>query len=120
MIREIFTITTNLRKCLSVIEMTKATQRNYIGDQCKEIKVPTLILWGKNDRITPPAVAESFNRLIPHSTLQWIDKCGHAPMMEQPVRFNALLEEYLTTLPLLEPAATAMAINRTCYRPFFR
>lgn len=95
LIREIFAITTNPRKCLSVIKMAKATQRNYIGDQCKEIKVPTLIIWGKNDRITPPDVAENFHRLIPGSTLQWIDKCGHAPMMEQPVLFNAILEEYL-------------------------
>jgi pimeloyl-ACP methyl ester carboxylesterase len=95
LIREIFAITTNPRKCLSVIRMAKATQRNYIGDQCKEIKVPTLIIWGKNDRITPPEVAESFHRLIPHSSLEWIDQCGHAPMMEQPARFNSILEGYL-------------------------
>ncbi len=95
LIREIFAITTNPHKCLSVIKMAKATQRNYIGDLCREIKVPTLIIWGKNDRITPPDVAESFHRLIPNSTLRWIDKCGHAPMMEQPVLFNNILEEYL-------------------------
>lgn len=95
LIKEVFSITTHPRKCLSVIKMAKATQRNYIGELCKEITAPTLIIWGRNDRITPPDVAESFHRLIPHSTLQWIDKCGHAPMMEQPILFNHILEEYL-------------------------
>ena len=37
-----------------------------------------------------------FNKLLPNSTLYWIDKCGHAAMMEQPEEFNRLLEEWLS------------------------
>ena len=59
------------------------------------IKAPTLLIWGLNDTITPPAVAHEFNKLIPNSTLRFIDKCCHAPMMEQPDLFNDVLEEYL-------------------------
>ena len=41
------------------------------------------------------ALAE-FNKLLPNATLYWIDKCGHAPMMEHPDEFNVLLEKWLT------------------------
>ena len=56
------------------------------------ISTPTGIIWGKQDGVTPPNVGDEFHRLLPKSTLYWIDKCGHAPMMEHPALFN----EYLT------------------------
>ena len=56
---------------------------------------PTCIIWGKQDDVTPPNVAEDFHRLLPDAALYWIDKCGHAPMMEHPDEFNRLLHEWL-------------------------
>ena len=52
---------------------------------------PTCLIWGKNDVITPDDVAEDFHRLLPDSDLFWIDKCGHAPMLEHPNTFNEIL-----------------------------
>jgi pimeloyl-ACP methyl ester carboxylesterase len=59
------------------------------------MQTPTCLIWGKNDGVTPPDVAEEFNKLLPDSSLYWIDKCGHAPMMEHPVLFNEILHEWL-------------------------
>jgi pimeloyl-ACP methyl ester carboxylesterase len=59
------------------------------------MKTPTCIIWGKDDNVTPPEVAQDFNRLLPDSDLYWIDKCGHAAMMEHPDRFNELLYSWL-------------------------
>ena len=56
---------------------------------------PTCIIWGKNDIVTPPNVADEFHKLLPDSNLYWIDKCGHAAMMEHPERFNEILLEWL-------------------------
>ena len=56
---------------------------------------PTLLVWGKQDSITPPFVAEKFDELIPNTTLRFIDRCGHAPMMELPEKFNEILENFL-------------------------
>jgi pimeloyl-ACP methyl ester carboxylesterase len=56
------------------------------------------LVWGNQDTVTPPFVAHEFNKLIPNSELKFIDKCGHAPMMEQPAEFNAILEEFLTKI----------------------
>ena len=66
-----------------------------MATEITEIKVPTLLIWGLNDTITPPMVAHDFNRLIPNTTLKFIDKCCHAPMMEQPEKFNEILAEFL-------------------------
>ena len=51
------------------------------------------------NRITPPFVAEEFKKLIPNSQLEFIDKCGHAPMMEVPDTFNVILDKFLNELP---------------------
>jgi len=56
---------------------------------------PTCLIWGKNDVVTPPDVADEFNNLLPDANLFWLDKCGHAPMMEHPVAFNQILHSWL-------------------------
>jgi pimeloyl-ACP methyl ester carboxylesterase len=62
--------------------------------------VPTCIIWGKNDNVTPPEVAEEFHQLLPNSSLYWIDKCGHAAMMERPEEFNELMLAWLKKVNL--------------------
>ena len=59
------------------------------------ITTPTCIVWGKIDKVTPPEVAVEFNELLPDSELHWIDKCGHAAMMEHPKQFNNILDIWL-------------------------
>ena len=65
-----------------------------------KIKTPTCIIWGKNDIVTPPNVADEFNNLLPNSNLFWIDKCGHAPMMEYPEHFNKIVQQWLKSRDL--------------------
>lgn len=49
----------------------------------KDIKVPTLIIWGKQDGLLPLKVGELLDEDIPNSTLKIIDQCGHVPQEEQ-------------------------------------
>ena len=63
-----------------------------------KIKVPVALIWGRDDKITPPEVAVEFNQLLPDSELNWVDKCGHAPMMEQPAVFIEFLDKFLKIL----------------------
>jgi pimeloyl-ACP methyl ester carboxylesterase len=92
---EIFEITRNIPKCMRIVAIAKSAQRHNLAKELPKIKIPTLLIWGLNDTITPPMVAHEFNRLIPGSTLRFIDKCCHAPMMEHPEKFNQILEEFL-------------------------
>ncbi len=94
-IEEVFAITKNIPKCLRIVAIAKSAQRNNMAKEIPDIKVPTLLIWGLNDTITPPIVAHEFNRLLPNSTLKFIDKCCHAPMMEHPEKFNEILEEFM-------------------------
>jgi 2-hydroxy-6-oxonona-2,4-dienedioate hydrolase len=92
-------------KAIKIIALAKSAIRNNLGDEVSQITQPTLLIWGNNDTITPPFVGREFERLIPNSELHFIDKCGHAPMMETPEEFNAILLKFLQNLN--EPAAKA-------------
>lgn len=95
MIDEIFDVTNSIPKCMRIIAIAKSAQRHNMAKDLGNIKVPTLLIWGLNDTITPPMVAHEFNRLIPSSELHFIDQCGHAPMMEHPAKFNKIYEKFI-------------------------
>ena len=95
LVDEVFEITNSRIKVIKIIALAKSAIRNNLGEELGQIKVPTLLIWGKNDNVTPPFVAEEFHKLIPNSELAFIDKCGHAPMMEVPNEFNDILEKFL-------------------------
>jgi pimeloyl-ACP methyl ester carboxylesterase len=95
LIDEVYEITSSIPKCLRIVSIAKSAQRHNMAKEIIHIKKPTLLVWGLNDTITPPLVAYEFNKLIQGSELHFIDRCGHAPMMEQPARFNALLTKFL-------------------------
>jgi hypothetical protein len=98
LVDEVFEITRNRIKVIKIISLAKSAIRNNLGEELNQIQQPTLLIWGKNDIVTPPFVAEEFKKLIPNSQLQFIDKCGHAPMMEVPEAFNEILEKFLKAL----------------------
>jgi pimeloyl-ACP methyl ester carboxylesterase len=105
LVDEVYEIVNNRLKAIKIIALAKSAIRNNLGEDINQIKQPTLLIWGNNDAITPPFVGREFQRLIPHSELHFIDKCGHAPMMEVPEEFNRILHKFLTKLN--EPAAVA-------------
>jgi 2-hydroxy-6-oxonona-2,4-dienedioate hydrolase len=105
LVDEVYEIVNNRLKALKIITLAKSAIRNNLGEELNQIKQPTLLIWGNNDGITPPFVGREFQGLIPNSELHFIDKCGHAPMMEVPEEFNSILHKFLKKLN--EPAAVA-------------
>ncbi len=95
LVNEVFEITNNRLKVIKIIALAKSAIRNNLGDELSQIMQPTCLIWGNNDTITPPFVGKEFNRLIPNSELHFVDKCGHAPMMEVPEEFNKILATFL-------------------------
>jgi pimeloyl-ACP methyl ester carboxylesterase len=100
LVDEVFEITNSIPKVMRIIAIAKSAQRNNMAKDIVHIQAPTLLIWGLNDTITPPEVGHEFNQLIPGSTLKFIDKCCHAPMMERPVEFNEILTEWLNQNPV--------------------
>jgi pimeloyl-ACP methyl ester carboxylesterase len=98
LVDEVFGIVNDNHKALRVLRIARSAQREYLGKELANLKIPTLLIWGLNDNITPPHVAHEFNSLIPQSELRFVDHCGHAPMMEQPEIFNEILWKFLGRL----------------------
>ena len=82
-------------RALQLLRLARSLQSETIADQLSEIDVPTQLIWGRDDRITPPDVAEVFLRRLPRAELHFIDRCGHAPMIERPEAFNRLALAFL-------------------------
>ncbi len=80
----------------------KRMRRWRLGDRAKEIAVPTLIVWGEDDRVTPLADAVELDSLIPNSTIVTRPGAGHYPQAESPARFNSYLSRFFK-----RPAATS-------------
>jgi len=95
MVDEIFEIVNDRMKVLKTLTIAKSAIRHNMAKDLPKMHVKTCLVWGKNDNVTPPEVAEEFHKLMPNSSLYWIDKCGHAAMMEQPEEFNKIVEKWL-------------------------
>lgn len=85
-------------RALRIIKTSKSAIRQNLGDKLGDINTPTLLIWGREDSVTPLYVGEEFNKLLPNSELHVIDLCGHAPMMEVPDKFNSILKDFLDKL----------------------
>ena len=100
LVDEVFDIVNDRNKAIRVIATAKSAVRHNLGDKLHNIKAPTLLIWGAEDSITPPFVGEKFNELIVDSRLHFVEKCGHAPMMEHPQQFNEILDGFLAEVTL--------------------
>lgn len=92
---EVFEIVNNRAKAIRLVLMAKSALRHNLRDELPQMNLPVCLIWGKNDTITPAFVGEEFKKLLPNAELHYIEKCGHAPMMEQPEQFNSILEQFL-------------------------
>jgi len=93
---EVYATVNDRTKLIRTLAIAKSAIRHNMSKDLPKMLTPTCIIWGKNDAVTPPEVAKEFDELLPDSELFWIDKCGHAAMMEHPEEFNILLDKWLT------------------------
>jgi len=82
----------------ALVRLSKSAKNDHMGERMTAIRTPTLLVWGRDDIVTPPRVAEEFCSLIPDARLHWIDRCGHAPMIERPDEFADAVAAFLEDL----------------------
>src|SRR6476620_7852473 len=99
-IDEVYATVNDRIKLIKTLTIAKSAIRHNMAKDLPKMHVPTCIIWGKNDKVTPPEVAEEFHAKLPNSALYWIDKCGHAAMMEHPDEFNAHMYDWLQKIKL--------------------
>lgn len=80
----------------ATVKLARSAKHDHLGEKLGGITQPTLLIWGRQDTVTPPRVAEEFASLIPTARrIIWIDKCGHAPMIERPIEFARAVQEFM-------------------------
>lgn len=94
MVDDLFKVVNDRNCAIRILALAKSAIRHNMANDLPSMTIPTCLVWGKQDDVTPPEVADEFNRLMPNSELFWIDKCGHAPMMEHPETFNEIVDEW--------------------------
>lgn len=95
LVDEVFAIVNDRIKVIKTLTIAKSAIRHNMAKDLPKMQTPTCLIWGKDDKVTPPEVAEEFHKLLPNSDLYWIDNCGHAAMMEHPDEFNKIMLEWL-------------------------
>jgi pimeloyl-ACP methyl ester carboxylesterase len=94
-----FELTTRAGNRLALAERFKQTQPGAMATRLPEIDIPTLVLWGEQDRLIPPALASRFEHEIKNSQVILFDKLGHVPHEEDPIGTVAMLKGFLSQLP---------------------
>lgn len=79
----------------AMVRLSRSARRNHLGNKLGQITAPTLLIWGREDIVTPPEAAEGFRASIPGSRIVWFDRCGHAPMIECPDQFAEALAGFI-------------------------
>ncbi len=95
LVEEVYETVNDNSKVLKILSMARSAMKENLRDAITTIHKPVCLIWGRNDIITPEEVAHEFHQLLPNSELHFIDKCGHAPMMERPKEFNEILGDFL-------------------------
>jgi 2-hydroxy-6-oxonona-2,4-dienedioate hydrolase len=98
MVDNVMAILGDRKKLFHMVSLARSTHRYNVREKLSRITCPVLLVWGRQDQITPPRVAEEFYERLPNARLRWIDQCGHAPMMEHPDRFFAEVKPFIDRL----------------------
>ncbi|MES2455575.1 MAG: alpha/beta hydrolase [Bacteroidota bacterium] len=100
LVDEVFKTVNERSRVIRILALAKSAIRHNMSKDLSRITIPVSLIWGKQDKVTPPEVAEEFHELLPNSELNWVDLCGHAPMMERPELFNEHLDKFLNRILL--------------------
>lgn len=95
LVDEVFGVVNDRMKGIKTVMLARSAIKHNMMKELPDISCSTCIIWGKQDAVTPPEVAVDMHHLIPNSSLYWIDKCGHAAMMEHPIEFSNVLYSWL-------------------------
>lgn len=98
LVDEMLEIVNDRPRAFRLLKIARSADEEIVTDQLSQLDMPSLLIWGRDDIITPPEVAEEFQSRMPNARLCFIDKCGHAPMIEHPSTFNDLMLDFLSEL----------------------
>jgi len=106
LVDEMFEIVNDRPRAFRLLKIARSADKETVTEELSRLDMPSLLIWGQDDVITPPEVAEEFQDRMPSARLHFIEECGHAPMIEHPDTFNELTLDFLRELTEREPVAS--------------
>ncbi|MEO1583518.1 MAG: alpha/beta hydrolase [Planctomycetota bacterium] len=82
----------------AMIKLSRSARKDHVGARLDRVRCPSLLVWGRQDVVTPPEAAEQFHASLPDSRLVWFDDCGHVPMVERSEQFASEMRSFLDEL----------------------
>ena len=98
LIEDVLKVVWDRPSAVRLIKIARSARTDTVKDRLGTIRVPILLIWGRQDRLTPPEVAVDVQKRMQNARLEFIDRCGHAPMIEQPGQFGSLLLDFVAEL----------------------
>jgi 2-hydroxy-6-oxonona-2,4-dienedioate hydrolase len=95
MIEKSYAIARDRRCAVNMMHYVLATRKYDVRECLPQIECDVLMVWGEQDRIAPVEEWEQNLHLMAGASLYKLARCGHSPMIEKPVEFNALLTKFL-------------------------
>lgn len=86
------------RRARAMVRLSRSARKNHLGNRIGELASPALLIWGREDVVTPPEAAKEFHRLLPDARIVWFDQCGHVPMVEHPDEFAQALLAFVAEI----------------------
>ena len=102
-----FEALSNRKAARALVRLSRTAKADHMGDRLPRITQPTMLLWGRQDTVTPASVAEEFCALMPNARIRWIESCGHTSMIERPEEFADGVREFLDEIGVETPGAEA-------------
>lgn len=82
----------------AMVKLSRSARSDHLGEKISAIEQPSLLIWGKQDIVTPPEAADGFRARLRNSRIVWFDRCGHAPMIECHELFADALLDFCSDL----------------------
>lgn len=98
LVDQVMQIITSPRLARRLLCLARSAKRDNLRGELGRVRCPVLLVWGADDAVTPPAVAEEFRGHLPDAEVALIRHCGHAPMIERPEEFTRALTGHLDRL----------------------
>ena len=87
LVNEIYRTIENDSTRATIENLVRSSANGSVGPVLNKIDHRVMLLWGLEDKITPPGIAFHFHDCLQNSEIRFIEKCGHLPMVEEPERF---------------------------------
>lgn len=95
LVEDMYATIKNISKPTTLYSRTQSSHNRSVESLLNKLDHPVLLLWGLEDRITPPEVAFHFHDFLLNSEIRFINECGHVPMVDQPEKFNQSLVQFI-------------------------